>query len=302
MLKTLQENYAKHTYARLDFLFFFKKIIPLVAVAYILMFIFIGSNVSATATSFFLFIVLLTFVFDAPKYHFFSSFALSIAFLLEPIAAIVLSGGIDSPYIIWLLVPIYAASSLLGNGGTIISSAMAIVFFVVIYFYQIEIQALNELKPVFYKPVYLLSFISAAALMGIFAWRNIFKIEKESYQQQKLRIKAESANNQLLRKEQEQHKLLSIVSHELRTPAATLSMLLDNSKNDLDLPLIKNTMSHLMDVLEDMRMVKEPEIILKTAETTTYIKRTIENAIALVASYTESKKSNNIHLWSGLDH
>ncbi|MEN8835061.1 MAG: response regulator [Polaribacter sp.] len=290
MLKTLQENYAKHTYARLDFLFFFKKIIPLVAVAYILMFIFIGSNVSATATSFFLFIVLLTFVFDAPKYHFFSSFALSIAFLLEPIAAIVLSGGIDSPYIIWLLVPIYAASSLLGNGGTIISSAMAIVFFVVIYFYQIEIQALNELKPVFYKPVYLLSFISAAALMGIFAWRNIFKIEKESYQQQKLRIKAESANNQLLRKEQEQHKLLSIVSHELRTPAATLSMLLDNSKNDLDLPLIKNTMSHLMDVLEDMRMVKEPEIILKTAETTTYIKRTIENAIALVASYTESKK------------
>lgn len=286
----VQKNYNKHTYARLDFLFFFKKIIPLVAVAYILMFIFIGSNVSATATSFFLFIVLLTFVFDGPKYYFFSSFALSIAFMLEPIAAIVLSGGIDSPYIIWLLVPIYAASSLLGNGGTIISSAMAIVFFVVIYFYQIEIQGLNELNPVYYSHVYLLSFVSAAALMGVFAWRNIFKIEKEAYQQQKLRIKAESANNQLLTKEQEQHKLLSIVSHELRTPAATLSMLLDNSNNNLDLPLIKNTMSHLMDVLEDMRMVKEPEIILKTPEKTTHIKRTLENAVTLVASYTESKK------------
>lgn len=264
MFNQIQKNYKKHSIARLDFLFFFKKIIPLVAVAYILMFIFIGSNVSASATTLFLFIVLLTFVFDGPKYYFFSSFALSVAFMLEPIAAIVLSGGIDSPYIIWLLVPIYAASSLLGNGGTIISSTMAIVFFAVIYFYQTEIQNLNELNPAYYKPVYLLSFVSAAALMGVFAWRNIFKIEKEAYQQQKLRINAELANTQLIAKEQEQIKLLSIVSHELRTPAATLSMLLDHSKNNLNLPLIKNTMSHLMDVLEDMRMVKEPEIILKT--------------------------------------
>lgn len=290
MFNQIQKNYKKHSIARLDFLFFFKKIIPLVAVAYILMFIFIGSNVSASATTLFLFIVLLTFVFDGPKYYFFSSFALSVAFMLEPIAAIVLSGGIDSPYIIWLLVPIYAASSLLGNGGTIISSTMAIVFFAVIYFYQTEIQNLNELNPAYYKPVYLLSFVSAAALMGVLAWRNIFKIEKEAYQQQKLRINAELANTQLIAKEQEQIKLLSIVSHELRTPAATLSMLLDHSKNNLNLPLIKNTMSHLMDVLEDMRMVKEPEIILKTPETTTHIKRTLEKAIAFVVSYTESKK------------
>lgn len=270
------------------------------AVAYILLFITIGSTISAIGTTIFLFVVLLTYALEGLKYYFLSSFLLSIAFMLEPITAIVLSGGIASPYIIWLIVPIYAASALLGNAGTIISSCMAIVFFIGIYFFQTDIQGINELNPAYYDAVYLLSFISGAALMGIFAFRNIFKIEKESFTQQKLRIAAEAANQKLVRNEKEQGKLLSIVSHELRTPAATLNMLLDSSA-PLNMPLIKDTMSHLMDVLEDMRMVKEPELILKTPEQSADISVVIQRAIALVSNLTAEKKLNiRVHQESSL--
>lgn len=64
--------------------------------------------------------------------------------------------------------------------------------------------------------------------------------------------------------------MFAVIGHELRTPAATLSMLLDSQRAELTdeefraLPYAKDidaTAKHLMDVLDDLRAVVEPQSI-----------------------------------------
>ena len=288
-MNNFKKSYHNQYAVRADFLYFFLKIIPSVAILFILLFLFIGAYNSAIVTSIFLTLTLLISTFKKHQFSFEASLVLAIAFILEPIGAICLSNGLESPYIVWLIVPIYAASSLLGNRGTLIAACMAIVFFVLIAVFQEQLLVINELKPKYYSAVYVLSFVSAAALMGVFAWRNIFKIESYALSQKRLREVVEKNNTNLRAKEKEQQKLLAIVSHELRTPASILNMTLEQDDAAIDISLLRRTTSHLMDVLQDMRMVKEPEVLLNTPIKKTNIKVLLQEALELVASYTDSK-------------
>lgn len=295
----IRNNFERNLKTRLDFLLVFKQIIAILSVFYTATWLVLQCTYSFSVSIVFLTIVLSSFLFKKNEQHFVVAAVLAISFVLIIMSIVVFTGGVMSPFIIWLFVPIYAAGSLLGKLGTIISSCFTILFFVIITFIDLNLEAWNELDAAYYNQMYTVSFLSSVSLISFFAGRNIFKMEKEAFLQQKLRLEAETSNKELKEKEEEQNTLLSIVSHELRTPAATLSMLLDPSDiaaNTLDAPLITKTMNHLMDVLNDMRMVKEPEVILETPKNAVYISECIQDAVHLVSSYVETKNLViNIH-------
>ena len=289
-MKSLKKNYHDHYAERTDRLDFFLKVGPSVAVLFILLFIGIGSYNSAIGTSIFLMIALLSAALRKDKYSFQASFILAFAFMLEPMVVICFSNGLESPYIVWLIVPIYANSTLIGKKGTLTSGFMTLVFFITIAIFQKQIASINELAPIYYSFVYVFSFVSAVLLMCFFAWRNIFKIENYVNTQKSMLEIADKNNKALLKNEAEQERLLSIISHELRTPAAIIDMTLDQNNSDIDVSLLRKTTGHLMDVLEDMRMIKEPEVLLNTPVKRACISSLLKESVDLVSSITADKQ------------
>jgi signal transduction histidine kinase/response regulator of citrate/malate metabolism len=85
--------------------------------------------------------------------------------------------------------------------------------------------------------------------------------------QQSARFKAESAAEIALRdlseKNAKQQQLFAIIGHELRTPAAAIKMVLDQEHDYLkgmhNSDTLYGTVDHLLDVLDDMRTVIQPD-------------------------------------------
>ena len=292
MFQSLNKNYQKNSNAREDFLLFFKRIISVLTVFYTLTWFFLEAWYCFFYSVLFACSVGSSWLITNKKYLFYSALLLSVSFVFIIVSIITYTNGLQSPFVIWLFVTVSAATSLLGKSGAIVSTASVVIFFLMITFFNLDFDAINELDASYYNLMYTVAFLSGTSLIGLFAWRNIFKIEKENDLQKNLQITTSEINNELLRKEKEQKKLLSIVSHELRTPAATLSMLLnpkDLANHNLDEPLITKTMNHLMDVLNDMRMVKEPKLILETEKRKVFIREIIQSSVNLLASYVENK-------------
>ena len=292
MIESIKENFERNRITRVQFLNIFKKLLIFLSVSYTITWAVLGYTNATRFSVLFLLVVIATFLFNKPKHQFLNSVCLSTTFVLIIMIIVSVTGGLTSPFIIWFIVPVYVATSLLGIYGTVGSAIATIFFFLLITYVEFNLEAINEIEVKYYSLLFTISFLSAVLLIAFFASRNNIQIEREVSNQKEMRFKAETINKELVAKRKEQDTLLSIVSHELRTPAATLSMLLDpediNTMN-LDQPLITKTMNHLMDVLNDMRMVKEPEIILEIPKRKVYVDQSIEDAIQLVSSYVETK-------------
>ena len=293
LLDFFQKDYQKNKNARQDFLIFFNKMMVVLATFYTLTWLFLEAwYCSVVSIIYVTFVYVAYFLLGQEKYRLFVAILLSVSFVLTIQTVVFFTNGLQSPFFVWLFVTIISASALIGKIGTVISTLMVVLFFLFLNFSGIDYTFYNELDPSIYDLMYTLSVVSGSGLIGLFAWHLIFTIEKELIKQAKLRKETEEVNIKLVAKREEQNKLLSIVSHELRTPAATLSMLLnptDIASKTLDTYTITNTMNHLMDVLDDMRMVKEPEVILETPLNNVYVRDVLENALSLVSSYIETK-------------
>ena len=114
MLSGLKQSYIQHHEARQSFLIRFQWLTLMVALGFIGAFVFTGSNVSAVSTLSFTLILIATIALRVRGYSFQSAIVLSIAFLVEPTMAIIFSRGIESPYLVWLVVPMFATTGLLG--------------------------------------------------------------------------------------------------------------------------------------------------------------------------------------------
>jgi signal transduction histidine kinase len=218
----------------LEFLTKFQLFTFPIAVAFIASFLFVGSWGSALGTSLFLIGLLLSVHWRKQGRAFLASCWLAVTFLVEPTTAIVLSKGIESPYIVWLIVPIFAAGGLLGANGALLAAASAVITYLSLIIFDTDIAPLNELVENYYDLMFFLSFSSAAIFTSVLAWIAISALERDSLAAQA--SAAESAlsaeelrqTETLLRHElHERDKLYAIISHELRTPAATLKMMFD---------------------------------------------------------------------------
>ena len=198
--------------------------------------------------------------------------------LAEPTTAIVFSRGIESPYLIWLVVPMFAATGLLGARGGILAGITAVVTYIALYIWSEPINRLNELAPEYYEGMFFLSFVSAVAYCGAIAWTAVSAIEKESIQASEQAansalkaIQLADSEKQLTRQIDEQKNLQAIIAHELRTPAATLKMLFDDHLSaqlaDTERSTVNDLLEHLNSVMDDMQLGREPDRLAQATQT-----------------------------------
>ena len=97
----------------------------------------------------------------------------------------------------------------------------------------------------------------------------------------------------LQRKDQAQAQMFAIIGHELRTPAAALSMMLEEmseSTGSPDKAVLQSTAAHLLGVLDDMRLVVNPEQNLPVKLETFIPGQLLELLQAQVAPLLRSKR------------
>jgi len=97
----------------------------------------------------------------------------------------------------------------------------------------------------------------------------------------------------LLEEKAKQEQLFAIIGHELRTPASALRMLIDD-QNIKDLEphggVIDETVTHLLNVLDDMRTVTRPELVLESPEVVGSVPSVIERSLPLVGRLVMEKE------------
>ena len=278
MLSGLKQSYIQHHEARQSFLIRFQWFTLILGGGIFSALLWSGSYLAAVSTGFFTLCVLATFPFRTRGYSFLCAVALSIIMLAEPTTAIVFSRGIESPYLIWLVVPIFAATGLLGARGGILAGITAVVTYIALYIWSEPINRLNELAPEYYEGMFFLSFVSAVAYCGAIAWIAVSAIEKESTQASEQAansalkaIQLADSEKQLTRQIDEQKNLQAIIAHELRTPAATLKMLFDDHLSaqlaDSERSTVNDLLEHLNSVMDDMQLVREPDRLAQATQT-----------------------------------
>ena len=121
--------------------------------------------------------------------------------------------------------------------------------------------------------------------------------------QQLARFKAESAAEIALRdlseKNAKQQQLFAIIGHELRTPAAAIKMVLDQERDYLkdmrNSDTLFGTVDHLLDVLDDMRTVIQPDSATFGEVEVVSLHKTIQRAVIHHERLTQDS-SLKVHL------
>lgn len=297
MFESIKRSYAAHFEARVEFLTALQKIALILGTLFVGCFTFIGSYGSAAGTSIILLSIFLSLRWRQKGHAFLASCWLAATFLVEPTTAIVLSQGIESPYIVWLIVPIFTAGGLLGAKGALLAAVSAILTYAVLFLFDPLLRPLNELPQEYYDFMYFLSFASAALFTSIMAWIAISAIERDSVAAQASAAKSNLAAEELrqtetlLRQElYERDKLYAVISHELRTPAATLKMMFDDHVmhhlNSPEKSSINDTLEHMLSVMEDMRLVREPEQLNKAPRSAGILSETVSQAAKMAERFT----------------
>lgn len=133
-------------------------------------------------------------------------------------------------------------------------------------------------------------------IAGIYTPAKLWQYRESSASDWQIAIQIEMQNatdeNPLHKRFFAQQQLLSIISHELRTPAATLKMLIDDleaSNLSEQLPLLKESSEHLMNVLQDMRQAINPERNLPRVERSFHPNRLLESVTSQVRRIAQTQ-------------
>ena len=121
--------------------------------------------------------------------------------------------------------------------------------------------------------------------------------------QQSARFQAESTAKDALRdlseKSAKQQQLFAIIGHELRTPAAAIKMMLDQERGYLKYMQNSDTLfgsvDHLLDVLDDMRTVIQPDSAILGEVEVVSLQKTIQRAVVQHERLTQSS-TLKVHL------
>lgn len=83
-----------------------------------------------------------------------------------------------------------------------------------------------------------------------------------------------------------QEQIFAVVGHELRTPASALKMLLaDQQVKELEPHgrVIDDTVTHLLNVLDDMRIITQPELVLESPQVEGSVADIVERSLPLIS-------------------
>jgi len=125
--------------------------------------------------------------------------------------------------------------------------------------------------------------------------QDVTEYELDKLNQHNTVEQLEIALKELENKNREQSRLYSVVAHELRTPAASLQMILSEYFDDRSIRLTSDALGlvkHLLEVLDDMRLVMEPTTIRKNKMSASPIFPLVYAAQTSVHAFNSEKHIN----------
>ena len=303
MINRIRENYTAHYEARVAVLVVLQRLALFVGIAFGLGLVWIGSYVSAAITVCCLALLEFTVHLRRQGEALLASTLLAIVFFVEPTAVIILSGGMHSPYIVWLAVPIFAAGGLLGGRAALVAATCAVVAFSALLFLDGSLGMLNELPSSAYASMRLFSFGVAAVLASALAWIVMSMLERESEAAQASALEATLRAEELRQAEKgmreqirARDELHSVISRELRVPAATLKMLFDDATLiQLENPngrTINDLLERMLSVMEDMRLAREPERLKRAPRIPARASSVVSHAVRMADRFVSESGLN----------
>lgn len=95
-----------------------------------------------------------------------------------------------------------------------------------------------------------------------------------------------NAERRLREELSKQEQIFAVVGHELRTPASALKMLLEDQQVKELEPhgrMIDDTVTHLLNVLDDMRIITQPELVLESPQVEGSVAVVVERSLPLIS-------------------
>lgn len=227
-----------------SFIYYFQRLTFVLSIAYLTTFALLGSWIGFSAVTAFFVVLLLSFDWVRKNEYERTAVALAVLFVLVPPICIFFSGGVESPYLPWLVTPIFASAALVGPRTAILTSCAVALFYLATLAAHSVTVAVNELVPGYHTLLSAMSVVSATIFLGAFAWKKVSDLR--------------GAVGQLQQLIDDQERIYATIGHELRTPAATLDMLLVNAceqnPSGDDLREIRHLTTHLLAIIDDMKL------------------------------------------------
>ena len=103
----------------------------------------------------------------------------------------------------------------------------------------------------------------------------------------------EQVRLQLQTRAEREHQMFAVIGHELRTPAASIKMLLDEIELDptsKETQILMDQVEHLLDVLDDVRMLVNPDRVYQSEARVLALRPLIARAIDSLAPLSQDAK------------
>lgn len=127
--------------------------------------------------------------------------------------------------------------------------------------------------------------IAAASARLALQSEHIVEIEQHESALENTVAGLKDTEKKLRAEKAKQAQLFAIIGHELRTPASALQMLLHDQGIENLQPhgrLIDDTVKHLLNVLDDMRIVTQPDLVLESPEVKGQVPSIVVDCLHLV--------------------
>jgi len=197
----------------------YQYISAILGVLFSLFYAYIGAWISFIAPSIFTIIVIFSIILEQKKYYLLPAILLISSLWLAPSWCILMSNGLHSPLLIWLIPTIFMAAVLLGSRWSILVGSLSLINILCTIIYAEELSTINEIHSHSNQDQLLfLSIFSAILLSAYYAYifshqhqHHIKQLKNQKLKISKHKDKAEKAN---LAKTH----FISQMNHELRTP------------------------------------------------------------------------------------
>lgn len=125
--------------------------------------------------------------------------------------------------------------------------------------------------------------------------QDITDLVSQRDEAQKSLERVSKVQQELQRRVDREHQMFAVIGHELRTPAASIKMLLDQMDLDASLPAVQtlaDQVEHLLDVLDDVRILVNPDRAYQVRERTVALRPLVTRAIESLKPLAQEAKIN----------
>ena len=190
------------------------------SVGYILAFAYLGSWISMTSVAIYLTLVAVVRREESAENSYDIALSISLSFVAVPLICIALSGADASPYLSWAITPLFSTAAILGYRAIFPVTILVAVALLTLSLFAEALSAYNELPPDMYRPMALLSTLSAAAFLALFV-RKHGQIARHASEELQTSNDAIAERNSVLDRAGFGHVVITVDDHRILDCDAT---------------------------------------------------------------------------------